>query len=208
MKTTLATSAALLMTTLAPAVAFPAVENFEGTEPGKLPPGWVSGVTGKGTAVWQVIADLTAPTPRHVLEQSGTGAFPWAVKSDVVLADGYVATRFKAVSGKEDQAGGVMWRWKDGNTYYVARANAKEGNVSLYHTTGGVRRTLKYVDAPVPLNVWHTLRVDFRGTKITVALNGKVYIEVDDAHIPGPGAVGLWTKADSVTRFDDFAFGP
>ena len=115
--------------------------------------------------------------------------------------------RFKPVSGEEDQAGGVVWRWKDGDNYYVARANALEDNVSLYYTQHGRRITIKYVDAPVAKNEWHTLRVEFAGKRIRVALDGKVYIDADDEHIPGPGRVGVWTKADSVTVFDDFAYG-
>jgi hypothetical protein len=101
----------------------------------------------------------------------------------------------------------VVWRWKDGNHYYVARANALENNVSLYYTEKGRRTTLKYVDAPVPLNAWHVLRVEFRDKRIRVLLNGKAYIEMDDARIGGDGLVGVWTKADSVTVFDDFAYG-
>ena len=107
---------------------------------------------------------------------------------------------------REDRAGGVVWRWKDGDNYYVARANALENNVSLYYTERGSRKTLKYVDAPVAPGVWHKLRVDFAGTRITVSLDGKRYIETDDAHIAGAGAVGVWTKADSVTVFDDFSY--
>lgn len=115
--------------------------------------------------------------------------------------------KFKAISGKEDQAGGVMWRWKDGDNYYVARANALENNVSLYYTANGRRNTIKYVKAPVARDAWHTLRVEFAGDAIKVSLNGKTYIEEKDNHITGGGAVGLWTKADSVTAFDDFAYG-
>ena len=115
--------------------------------------------------------------------------------------------KFKALSGRRDQAGGVVWRWKDGNNYYVARANALENNISLYYTERGRRNTLKYVDAPVPLNTWHVLRVEFRGKQIRVLLNGKAYIEMDDARIAGDGLAGVWTKADSVTVFDDFAYG-
>jgi len=112
------------------------------------------------------------------------------------------------VGGKEDQAGGVVWRWKDGNNYYVARANALENNVSLYYTEGGSRKTIKYVDAPVAGNAWHTLRVEYAGLHIKVILDGQARIELDDAHIGGAGAVGVWTKADSVTLFDDFRHGP
>ena len=111
--------------------------------------------------------------------------------------------KFKPISGSEDAAGGVVWRWKDG----VARANALENSVSLYYIQNGRRNTIKYVNAPVAKNQWHTLRVEFTGRRIQVALDGKVYIEVDDDHIVGPGAVGVWTKADSITAFDNFSYG-
>lgn len=164
-------------------------------------------MTGRGSPRWAVNADPTAPSAPNVLQQTGSGTFPWCVKKGVSLADGFVEVKFKPLRGSEDQAGGVVWRWKDGNNYYVARANALENNVSLYHTTNGRRNTIKYVNAPVPGNVWHTLRVEFRDNHISVSLNGKRYIDLDDTHITGPGAVGVWTKADSVTSFDDFSYG-
>ena len=182
-------------------------ENFDSTGTGALPAGWKTGVTGQGTSRWAVNADPSAPSPPNVFTQTGQGTFPWAVREGVEISDGFVEVKFKAISGKEDQAGGVMWRWKDGNNYYVARANALENNVSLYYTANGRRNTIKYVNAPVPLNRWHTLRVDFVGTVIRVSLNGKTYIDEKDGHIAGNGAVGLWTKADSVTAFDDFSYG-
>jgi alanine dehydrogenase len=182
-------------------------ENFDMVTPGSLPVGWECGVTGKGTPRWTVEADPTAPSAPQVLQQNGSGTFPWCVKKDASLADGHVEVKFKALRGRQDQAGGVMWRWKDGDNYYVARANALENNVSLYYTEKGRRITLKYVDAPVAANTWHTLRVEFAGERIRVALNGKLYIELDDAHIKGNGAVGVWTKADSVTAFDDLRYG-
>ena len=188
--------------------ALPEAEGFDTTKIGSLPPRWECGVTGKGTPRWSVEADTTAPSAPHVLQQSGSGTFPWCVKKDVSLGDGYVDVRFKPLRGKEDQAGGVVWRWKDGNNYYVARANALENNVSLYHTTNGRRNTIKYVDAPVAANAWHTLRVEFAGAKIRVVLDGKRYIELEDHNIAGAGAVGVWTKADSVTAFDDFSYAP
>ena len=180
---------------------------FDADSPGALPQGWEQGVTGRGKARWEVQRDDSAPSQPNVLRQSGVGAFPWAVRRDTAIADGYVEVKFKALEGKEDQAGGVVWRWKDGDNYYVARANALENNVSLYYTAAGRRNTLKYVDAPVPPKQWHTLRVDFSARHIAVALNGKVLIDLDDNHIQGAGAVGLWTKADSVTVFDDFGYG-
>lgn len=187
--------------------AYAQTENFDSTGTAALPAGWKTGVTGQGTIRWAVNADSSAPSPPNVLTQTGHGTFPWAVIEDVAITDGFVEVKFKAISGKEDQAGGVVWRWKDGNNYYVARANALENNVSLYYTVNGRRNTIRYVNAPVPLNRWHTLRVEFAGATIRVSLNGKTYIDEKDSHIAGAGAVGLWTKADSVTAFDDFSYG-
>lgn len=180
---------------------------FKQDKQGALPAGWVAGVTGRGTPKWTVETDPTAQDGANVLKQSGSGDFPWCVKQDVSIADGFVEAKFKPVSGREDQAGGVVWRWKDGDTYYVARANALENNVSLYYTTGGRRHTIQYQEAPVAARVWHTLRVDFVGNRIQVALDGKRYIDVADDHISGAGRVGVWTKADSVTLFDTVSFG-
>jgi len=180
---------------------------FDQDQVGALPAGWKAGVTGRGTPKWSVEADATAPSPPNVLKQSGSGTFPWCVRSDVSIADGSVEVKFKPISGREDAAGGLVWRWKDGDNYYIARANALENNVSLYYTQNGRRNTIKYVDAQVAKNQWHTLKIDFAGKRIRVALNGKVYIDLEDDHITGPGAVGIWTKADSVTAFDDFTYG-
>jgi hypothetical protein len=181
--------------------------NFDSDTVGTLPNGWIAGVTGRGSSRWSVEADQSAPSKPNILKQSGSGEFPWCVLRGASLVDGFVEVKFKPLSGKEDQAGGVVWRWKDGDNYYVARANALENNVSLYYTRKGRRTTIKYVDAPVAKNQWHTLRVDFAGKRIEVALDGRRYIEVDDEQIAGEGSVGMWTKADSVTAFDNFSYG-
>ena len=179
---------------------------FDQDQIGALPAGWTCGVTGRGSPKWTVEADATAPSKPNVLKQSGTGTFPWCAKKGVAISDGFVEVKFKPMQGSEDRAGGVMWRWKDGDNYYVARANAMENNVSLYHTTRGSRQTIKYVDASVQVDQWHTLHVEFTGKRIKVSLDGKQYIDVEDSHIVGAGAVGVWTKADSVTAFDDFSW--
>jgi hypothetical protein len=181
--------------------------SFDSDAPGALPKGWRQGVTGRGSPRWTVEPDASAPSRPNVLKQSGSGTFPWCVRPEATFADGYVEVKFKPLSGREDQAGGLVWRWMDGDNYYVARANALENNVSLYYTENGRRNTLKYVDAPVAGDAWHSLRVEFAGRKIRVILDGKTYIELEDGHIAGAGAVGLWTKADSVTAFDDFIYG-
>ena len=194
------------LTILSASAAAAETENFDQDKAGTVP-GWFCGVTGTGSPRWTVEADPSAPSAPNVLRQSGSGTFPWCVKRGTSLADGFVEVKFKPEKGQQDQAGGVVWRFKDAEHYYVARANALEDNVSLYYTAKGKRHTIKYVNAPVPRNVWHTLRVEFSGVRIKVLLDGKAYIEEQDDHIAGAGAVGLWTKADSVTAFDDFSFG-
>ena len=175
--------------------------NFDQEQVGALPAGWKAGVTGRGSPKWTVEKDDTAPSPPNVLRQSGSGTFPWCVKTDTSIENGSVEVKFKPISGNEDAAGGVVWRWKDGDNYYVARGNALENNVSLYYTQNGRRITIRYVDVPVAKNQWHTLRVEFRGGHMRVTLDGKVYIDADDDHIAGAGAVGVWTKADAQSRF-------
>jgi hypothetical protein len=181
----------------------------------QLPAGWTSGVTGQGAAKWEVVADGAAASSPNVLRQTGEATFCWAVDSKQKIQDGFVETQIKPISGKEDQAGGLVWRFKDANNYYVVRANALEGNVVLYKTVNGKRSSLQIkgrmfgygVDTPVPRGKWSTLRVDFKGSMFSVTFNGKKLFDVEDDSITGAGAVGLWTKADSVTLFDNISFG-
>ena len=203
MKTTITMASSVL----AAGVAVAQTVTFDKDPSGVAPADWTCGVTGRGSPRWTVEPDPGAPSPPNVLMQSGAGDFPWCVRTATSILDGFVEVKFKPIRGREDQAGGVVWRWKDGKNYYVARANALENNVSLYYAEGGSRKTLKYVDAPVASNAWHVLRVEFKGTRINVLLDGKAAIEFDDVHISEAGAVGVWTKADSVTAFDDFSFG-
>jgi hypothetical protein len=192
-----------------------AANGWDDLKPGEAPPGWTCSQTGTGAASWRVRADATAPSQPNVLEQFGEATFPVCVKEDARLKDGFVEVKFKAVSGKEDQAGGVVWRFLDANNYYVCRANALENNVVLYKVEKGKRTALDIVGRaggygmkePVAAQRWHTLRVEFAGTRFKVRLNGKLLFEVEDATFSEAGLVGVWTKADSVTRFDDFAFG-
>ncbi len=136
------------------------------------------------------------------------------MKDGTSIRDGFVEVRFKAIAGTEDQAGGLVWRARDANNYYVARANALENNVVLYKTVNGKRSALDIVDrktgygvkAPVAPGLWHKLRVEFSGSRLKVRFNDKDMFEVDDSTFSEAGQVGLWTKADSVTAFDDFSY--
>ncbi|MDQ3622853.1 MAG: hypothetical protein M3463_10240 [Verrucomicrobiota bacterium] len=188
-------------------------ESFDASN--QFPDGWQSGITGHGSAKWEVVADDSAPSKPNVLRQSREATFAWAAKANAAIKDGFVAVKVKPVGGREDQAGGIVWRFKDANNYYVVRVNALEGNVVLYKTVDGKRSSLQVkgrmfgygVDAKVPGGKWSTLRVEFAGTLFTVSFNGKKLFEVEDETFADAGGVGVWTKADSVTLFDDFTFG-
>ena len=195
------------MTGWSAAIASAATANFDDLKPGTTPAGWTGTRTGKGEARWEIVADDSAPSKPNVLKQSGHATFPVCLKKDTRLKDGFVEVKFKAVSGKEDQSGGVVWRCQDADNYYVARANALEDNVTIYHTIKGKRLSFKNVDTKVASGVWHTLRVEFEGNKFIVFFDGNKVIEATDESFPDAGQVGVWTKADSVTIFDDFAYG-
>jgi hypothetical protein len=183
--------------------------------PGALPKGWESGVTGSGTAKWEVVREDSAVSSPYVLKQSGEATFCWAAKTDVKIADGFAEVRFKPVGGREDQAGGIVFRFQDANNYYVVRGNALEDNVVAYKTVNGKRTSLPVkgrmfgygFDAKIPAGRWSTLRVDFFGKLFSVSLNGARLFEVEDGAITAAGAAGVWTKADSVTLFADFSCG-
>ena len=181
--------------------------HFDEMTPGGLPSGWTATKTGKGEPKWEVVADGSAPSKPNVLKQSGEATYPVCFKNDTSIKDGFVEVKFKSVSGKDDQAGGIIWRCQDADNYYIARANALEDNVTIYHTNKGKRVAFKNVDAKVASGVWHTLRVDFEGNKFTVTFDRKKVIEATDDSFSATGKVGVWTKADSVTMFDNFTFG-
>ena len=199
-------STLMVMAALTTATASATTVNFDDLATGAPPAGWTATQTGSGSAKWSVENDDSAPSKPNVLEQSGEATFPVCMKDDTQIKDGFVEVKFKPMQGSEDRAGGLMWRLKDGDNYYVARANALENNVSVYYTTRGSRHTIKYVDAPVAANQWHTLRVEFTGSHFKVSLDGKLYIDQEDDHLSGSGSIGVWTKADSVTSFDDFSW--
>jgi predicted peroxiredoxin len=197
-----------LMTGLMTGMALAQSVNFDDLKTGAPPPGWTATKTGKGDPRWEVVADNSAPSKPNVLKQSGEAAYPLCIKADTSLKDGFVQVKFKPLAGKKDQAGGVIWRCSDADNYYIARANALEDNVTIYHTIKGRRVSFKNVNERVASGAWHTLRVDFQGNKFTVTFDGKKVIEAADDSFSEAGKVGLWTKADSVTLFDDFTWGP
>ena len=156
-------SITIMAVTLAGSVAVAETVNFDDMKVGTAPAGWTATQTGSGSAKWAIEKDDSTPSKLNVLKQSGVATFPVCFKNDTSLKDGFVEVKFKPVCGKEDQAGGVIWRLKDANNYYVSRANALEDNVTIYHTINGTPRSLqKHQDKGDFRHVAHVAR-GFRG---------------------------------------------
>ncbi|HYM07284.1 MAG TPA: family 16 glycoside hydrolase [Terriglobales bacterium] len=181
--------------------------NFDKLKTGAPPPGWTAGQTGSGAAKWSIERDDTAPSQPNVLKQSGQATYGVCIKDDASIKDGFVEVKFKPISGTTDRAGGLIWRAKDTDNYYVTRANAVGGNISIYHTIKGQRVAFKSISMNVASGEWHTLRVDFQGNQFAVSFDGKKVIEAADDSFADAGKVGVFTRADSVTLFDDFTYG-
>jgi len=189
--------------------------SFENAQIGATPEGWAATLTGKGDPKWTVESDETAPSKSNILKQSGRATYPLLLKNDTDIKDGFIEVKFKAIAGSQDRAAGIVWRAKDANNYYVVRANALEDNFVLYKTVNGARSALDIVGrkggygvaVPVPANTWHSLRIEFKAARFGASFNGKQLFEVEDSTFTDAGMVGLWTKADSVTLFDQVTYG-
>ncbi len=196
----------------APAHRNPAasITGFDAQQPGALPEAWTAGATNPQGPVanWAIAADPTAPTGPNVLALSSTnhsssGTFNLCWMDRIPFRDGTIELAFKAVAGEEDQGGGPIWRVKDANNYYICRANPLEGNFRLYFVKDGARKQLASAKVEVTSGQWHQIKIAHIGTHIECWLNGIKLLEADDATIPESGGVGVWTKADAVTWFDD-----
>jgi hypothetical protein len=186
-----------------------AMTSIESMTIGSKPAGFTFARTGQGgDGEWTVSADPTASGGRAI-EQVSTERtdyrFPLAIPDSFSAANLNVEIRFKAVAGRVDQAGGVAVRLMDADNYYVVRANALEDNVRFYRVVKGRREQLDGANVKVTPNQWHTLALRAEGERFTVTYDGKMLYTVTDKTFAEPGGVALWTKADSVTRFDRLA---
>ncbi len=184
------------------------VYNFDSDAPGQLPAKFHGARTGGGTQEkWAVTTDPTAPSKPNVVAQTSTDQtdyrFPLLISDEGTFQDLDLSVKFKAVSGSIDRAGGLVFRLKDPNNYYIVRANALENNYRLYHVVNGRRSQFAGANLKVTSGEWHELRVEAVGNKITCYYDASKKIEATDDTFKDAGKVGLWTKADSVTHFDD-----
>jgi len=187
--------------------------DFQKDRVGESPAGFSFGRTGQGRpGKWVVADDPSASPGGRVLAQVDTDdadyRFPVAVADAPVLKDLRVEVRCKPVSGNVDQACGLVFRYRDENNYYVARANALENNVRLYHVVDGRRRQFAGWNGKVAGQTWHTLAIEARGNRFQVHFDGKPVIDAQDDTFKDAGKVGVWTKADSVTHFASLSAKP
>ena len=189
--------------------------DFEQDVVGQAPKGFAFGHTRKvGSPGRWVVQQDSGGKYLAQLDADGTrNRFPVAVVSDVSTGDVDLSVRFRPVSGRVDQAAGLVWRYQNEDNYYIVRANALEDNVVLYKVQNGQRTDLPVKGegrtygkaAEVPASQWSTLRVVAAGPRFEVHFNGRKLYEVEDRTFTQAGRVGVWTKADSVTHFDDLA---
>jgi hypothetical protein len=184
--------------------------DFQRAVPGMPPPGFQRLLSGEGSPGEWIVEQY--PGIGQVLAQRSFEAtstrFPLCILDDYVARDATLSVRFLAVSGEVDRAAGLVARMVDAGNYLVVRANALEDNVRLYTVVNGERSLLAGADVDVSSGKWHELRLDARGPAFAVFLDGRQLFVTTDVTFTEPGRIGLWTKADSVTRFDDLRCGP
>lgn len=188
--------------------------NFDDLATGRLPAGWrVAETQSTGTpASWAVVADPSAPSRPNVLAITETknrgGTYNLALAGDTSFRDLDLTLKVKANTGQEDQGGGPLWRAKDADNYYICRFNPLESNFRLYKVVGGKRQQLATADVETKAGQWHTIRVVMKGDHIECHLDGRKLLETNDGTLPERGMIGLWTKADAATAFDDLSARP
>ncbi len=186
--------------------------DFENYVPDQLPEGWSQYYTGPGGTDWKAVDDNGNKVLAQLYYDNPNGHFNIIVNESLSMKDMTLSVRLKGIKGKHDQGGGLIWRFTDKDNYYVVRANPLEDNVVLYKVEKGKRTDLPLidkgrtygVDVPSMGETWHTLKLNVNGDLFTVYLDEKELFKVQDSTFPQAGKIGLWTKADAVTYFDDF----
>jgi hypothetical protein len=173
-----------------------------------MPSGFTSALTGHGTiGQWSVMQDDSAPSPPNVIAQTSTDStdyrFPLAIAENTNYKDLALSVKFKTISGKVDQGGGLVFRLKDKDNYYIVRANALEDNFRLYHVINGRRVQFAGAKFKVTSNVWHEIKVEARGNEFKCFYDGQLKFTAKNETFKDAGKIGLWTKADSVIHFDE-----
>lgn len=177
--------------------------DFETSTIGQTPTEFITSFTGREQIKeWKVVDDSGNKVVAQLAKNKGN-YFNMLVMKNARYGDFTISVKIKAVSGNEDQGGGLVWRYLDNNNYYIARYNPLENNLRFYRVVDSSRKQLKSVDSDIPTGVWFTMSIEMKGNNISCFLNGKKLIETGDDTFTQPGRVGLWTKADAVSYFDE-----
>lgn len=186
----------------------PRVWTFDADLPGRFPQGFVIGTLfdGRPAGEWKILQTDRAKSPPHVLGQlMGKGAehaYKTVLINGTSASDIDLRVSFLSIEGKADMGGGLIWRAADDRNYYLTRANPLEQNIRIYSVVKGVRHMLNNFDQTIDVRHWHTLRVVNRGCRIEVFYDEKRVLDLCDNTFT-QGQVGLWTKSDAITYFDD-----
>lgn len=190
--------------------------DFDNYPIGNLPLSWGQISTGGGVAQWQILKDQSNNVLAQIHNENPGSHFNLVINKEIEVKNIDLSVKIRAISGKKDQGGGLVWRYQDPQNYYVLRANPLENNVVLYKVEDGVRSDLPLlgkgltygIDVPVMGNGWHVLKVSVKEVLFTVYLDNKELFQVRDDTFEDAGKVGLWTKSDAVSYFDDFTIHP
>jgi hypothetical protein len=170
------------------------------------------GMTGVGRPPsWQPVGDPDAPDGWALTEAAGDPTdlrFPLCIAQQAVTRDFDATLRFKPIGGTRAQVAGFMFRAQSANDYYVVRANSLDNSVRLYRMEKGKRSQLASKEAPLETGKWHSLRVISANDRFEVALDGKPLFDVTDRSLPQAGPMGVWSQADSVTRYGSLLVSP
>jgi hypothetical protein len=182
--------------------------SFDVDLPGTLPKGFVIGTLfdGRPAGEWKVLQTDRAKSPPQVLGQlMGKGAehaYKVVLIKSIAASNLDLRVSFLPIEGNGDMGGGVIWRASGDRDYYLARANPLEQNIRIYRVVKGVRHLLQNFDQIIDVRQWHTLHVVTRGCQIQVLYDEKPVFDLCDQTFTS-GRIGLWTKSDAVTYFDD-----
>jgi hypothetical protein len=177
--------------------------DFDNETEGQLPSGFVADATNKAKSIkWNIVNDNGNKVVEQQAVNSGS-CYNLLVLEKIACENFTASVKIKAISGEEDQGGGLVWRYIDKNNYYIARYNPLEYNLRFYRVVNGSRKELESTDSDIKQGEWFTLNIVMKGNKITCSMNGKTMIESTDDTFISAGLIGFWTKADAVTYFDD-----
>jgi len=178
--------------------------DFKNYATDNTPPGWTTALTGRGKMCdWRIVNDNENKVLAQTSSETPDYRFNLITNNNLILKDIEISVRFKAVKGSGDQGGGPVWRYKDENNYYVVRANPLENNYRVYKVVNGNRIQLKSATVKMTSGKWYNLKVIMKGNNIQCYFNDHLKLQTDDNTFPESGKIGLWTKSDAVTWFDD-----